>query len=74
MRGNHLAPSEIDSAERPAFCVKAAASLPGTFSDNAVTLLPGRPVSLAFAPRQDAALAADALQAGLRMRHLRESL
>ena len=61
------------TADRPAVFVTATVDVPGYFSDNAVTLLPGRECRLTFTPRHGAAVTQDALAAGLRLSHLRET-
>lgn len=61
------------STDRPAFFVTATANLPGTFSDNAITLLPARPTALTFKPQQGASVTLQELQAGLQVRHLQET-
>lgn len=60
-------------ADKPAFFATASVDVPGYFSDNAVTLLPGRPVDLTFVPRHGAAFSAANLEASLRMRNLAET-
>jgi beta-mannosidase len=58
-------------ADKPALFVTVTTDVPGYFSDNALTLLPGRPVELTFTPRDgaDTALLADTL----RVRNLAET-
>ena len=53
--------------------VTATTDVPGYFSDNAVTLLPGRETRLSFTPRHGAKVTQKALAAGLKVRHLRET-
>jgi len=57
----------------PAFFVTASVAVPGYFSDNAFTLLPGRPVELTFQPRHGAEASAATLAASLHLRHLAET-
>lgn len=61
------------SSDTPAFFVTVSTDVPGYFSDNAVTLLPGRPVELTFNPRLGAKVSEAALAKGLKVRHLRET-
>jgi beta-mannosidase len=61
------------SADRPALFVTATSDVPGYFSDNAVTLLPGRETRLTFTPRQGGKVNAKALAKGLRIGHLRQT-
>ena len=61
------------SADKPAVFVTATTDVPGYFSDNAVTLLPGRETRLTFTPRHGAKVTQKALAAGLKVRHLRET-
>ena len=61
------------TADRPAVFVTATVDVPGYFSDNAVTLLPGRECRLSFTPRHGATVTQDALAAGLKLSHLRET-
>jgi beta-mannosidase len=60
-------------ADAPAFFVTAQTNVPGYFSDNSITLLPGRPVSLTFTPRNGAAANVATLSAGLCVQHLAET-
>lgn len=60
-------------ADAPAFFVTATVDAPGYFSDNAVTLLPGRPSELLFIPRHGAEVVSDDLRASLKLRHLAET-
>lgn len=60
-------------SDKPAVFVTATVDLPGYFSDNAVTLLPGRETRLSFTPRHGAKVTQKALAAGLKVRHLRET-
>jgi beta-mannosidase len=59
--------------DRPAFFVSASVDVPGYFSDNAMTLLPGRPVELVFTARHGASPAAAELARSLRLRELSET-
>ena len=53
--------------------VTATTDVPGYFSDNAVTLLPGRETRLTFTPRLGAKVSRNALASGLKVRHLRQT-
>ncbi|MHA6298096.1 beta-mannosidase [Devosia sp. CAU 1758] len=59
--------------DNPAFFATATVDVPGYFSDNALTLLPGRPVELTFHPRHGAAVESADLAASLKVRHLAET-
>ncbi|MET0439363.1 MAG: glycoside hydrolase family 2 protein [Devosia sp.] len=61
------------SSDKPAFFATASVDVPGYFSDNAVTLLPGRPVELTFIPRHGAEVTASDLSASLSVRNLAET-
>ncbi|HEY4203307.1 MAG TPA: glycoside hydrolase family 2 protein [Devosiaceae bacterium] len=61
------------SADKPALFVNASVSVPGYFSDNAITLVPGRDARLVFTPRHGARVTQEALAAGLKVGHLRET-
>jgi beta-mannosidase len=61
------------SADRPALFVTARVDIPGYFSDNAVTLLPGRETRLTFTPRLGARVTQKQLAASLTVQHLRET-
>jgi beta-mannosidase len=61
------------TANKPALFVTAAVDVPGYFSDNAVTLLPGREVRLSFTPRHGVEVKPNVLAAGLKVSHLRET-
>lgn len=61
------------TADKPSVFVTATVDVPGYFSDNAVTLLPGRECRLSFTPRHGANVTKDALAAGLKLSHLRET-
>jgi len=67
------APVLVLKADKPAVFVTATAPVPGYFSDNAVTLFPGRETRLSFTPRSGTKVTQRALAAGLRVRHLRET-
>ena len=60
-------------ADKPAFFVSASVDLPGYFSDNALTLLPGRPTELVFTARHGARPSAADLAPSLRLRNLSET-
>jgi beta-mannosidase len=60
-------------ADKPAFFVTASVDVPGYFSDNALTLLPGREARLRFTPRLGAKASQEALAGSLRVSHLRET-
>jgi beta-mannosidase len=66
-------PVLVLSADRPALFVTATVDVPGYFSDNAVTLLPGREARLTFTPRHGAEVSKDALAKSLKVSHLRET-
>ena len=60
------------TTDKPAFFVWANVSgIRGEFSDNSFTLLPGRPVTLTFTPKDEASFAAVAM--ALTVRHLRQT-
>ena len=61
------------SADKPAFFVTATTDEPGYFSDNSITLLPGREARLGFTPRLGAKPTQRALAQSLRVRHLRQT-
>ena len=58
---------------QPALFVTATVDVPGYFSDNALTLLPGRETSLTFTPRHGAKVSKAELAKGLKLSHLRET-
>lgn len=60
-------------ADKPAFFVTATVDASGYFSDNALTLLPGRPVDLVFHPRHGAAVTPGDLADTLGLRNLAET-
>jgi beta-mannosidase len=66
-------PVLVLKSDKPAVFVTATTSVPGYFSDNAVTLLPGRETRLGFTPRGGLKVTQKALAASLRVRHLRET-
>ncbi|UXN73425.1 hypothetical protein N8D56_21510 [Devosia sp. A8/3-2] len=59
--------------DKPALFVTATVDLPGYFSDNAVTLLPGRKTELSFTPRRGATPSASELTTSLKVRNLSET-
>jgi beta-mannosidase len=61
------------SADKPAVFVTATVDLPGYFSDNAVTLLPGRKTELVFTPRHGATATSAQLAPTLQVRDLSET-
>ena len=72
--------SEVDgrlvlslATDKPALFVTATVDVPGYFSDNAFTLLPGRHTELTFQPRHGATPSAAELVKSLRVRNLRET-
>jgi beta-mannosidase len=71
--GGDKAPVLTLSADQPAMFVTATVDVPGYFSDNAVTLIPGREVKLSFTPRKGAVVSKDALAGSLKVSHLRET-
>ncbi|GAB5427930.1 MAG: glycoside hydrolase family 2 protein [Devosia indica] len=60
-------------SDKPAFFTTATVDAPGYFSDNAITLLPGRPVDLTFIPRHGAVVSSATLAGSLRLQHLAET-
>lgn len=60
-------------ADKPAFFATATVEAPGYFSDNAVTLLPGKPVEITFHPRHGAKVTSADLSASLQVRNLAET-
>lgn len=66
-------PRLVLSTDRPALFVTATATVPGYFSDNAITLLPGRNRTLGFTPRTRSASRRQASPKGLRVGHLRQT-
>jgi beta-mannosidase len=71
--GGDDAPVLTLSTDKPAFFVTATVDVPGYFSDNALTLMPGRAAKLAFTPRKGKSPTRKALAESLRVRHLRET-
>lgn len=71
--GSEDEPILVLSSDAPALFVTASVDLPGYFSDNALTLLPGQEVSLAFTSRNGAIATRTALSAGLVLNHLRQT-
>ncbi len=76
----HAAWSEVDghlvlslTSDQPALFVTATVDVPGYFSDNAVTLLPGRNTDLTFTPRHGAKPTASELVKSLKVRNLSET-
>ncbi len=61
------------STDKPALFVTATVDIPGYFSDNALTLLPGRPARLTFTPRHGATVSIESLQKSLKLRNLAET-
>ena len=61
------------STDKPAFFVTAAVDVPGFFSDNAITLIPGREKSIGFTPRLGTKADGNRLAKSLQIRHLRET-
>ena len=61
------------SSDKPTFFVTATTDVAGHFSDNAITLLPGRDARLTFTPRRGEKPTQRALAAGLHVRHLRQT-
>ena len=60
-------------SDKPAFFTTATVDAPGYFSDNAITLLPGRPVELTFIPRRGAVVNSGGLAGSLKVQHLAET-
>ena len=61
------------TSDQPALFVTATVDIPGYFSDNAVTLLPGRQTELTFTPRHGAKPSAAELVQSLKVRNLSET-
>ncbi|MEO8684051.1 MAG: glycoside hydrolase family 2 protein, partial [Devosia sp.] len=61
------------TSDQPALFVTATVDIPGYFSDNAVTLLPGRNTELTFTPRHGAKPSASDLVQSLKVRNLSET-
>jgi len=66
-------PVLVLKSDKPAVFVTATTDVPGYFSDNAVTLLPGRETKLGFTPRHGAKVTQKALASSLKLRHLRQT-
>ncbi|KKC39937.1 hypothetical protein WH87_06615 [Devosia epidermidihirudinis] len=61
------------ASDKPALFVTASVDIPGYFSDNAVTLLPGRQTDLTFTPRHGATPSAAEVIQSLKVRNLYET-
>jgi beta-mannosidase len=61
------------SADKPALFVTLSTDLPGYFSDNAITLLPGRKRKLTFTPRKGVEVNVKTLEKATRIRNLQET-
>jgi beta-mannosidase len=61
------------SSDRPALFVTATVDQPGYFSDNAITLLPGRPSELVFSPRHGERASSEQLGRTLVIRNLADT-
>ncbi|MFD2649036.1 glycoside hydrolase family 2 protein [Devosia albogilva] len=59
--------------DKPAFFTTATVDMPGYFSDNSITLLPGKVAELTFVPRHGATVTAADLAPSLRIRNLAET-
>jgi beta-mannosidase len=66
-------PVLVLKADKPALFVTATVDVPGYFSDNALTLLPGQEKRLSFTPRNGTKVTQKALAQSLRVRHLRQT-
>ena len=71
MRGDQ--PVLTLTSNKPAFFVTVTSDVPGYFSDNAVTLLPGRETRLTFTARSDTEVEQAEIAESLQVRHLRET-
>ncbi|MDV3251520.1 glycoside hydrolase family 2 protein [Devosia sp. BK] len=60
-------------SDKPAVFATATVDVPGYFSDNALTLLPGKPVELVFHPRHGASVTSADLRNSLKIRNLAET-
>jgi len=60
-------------SDKPALFTTATLDIPGYFSDNAVTLLPGRKTTLTFIPRHGATPTTEALAVSLKLSNLAET-
>jgi beta-mannosidase len=70
--GEHGPQVTLRSAQVSLF-VTATSSAPGYFSDNAVTLLPGRETKLSFTPRLGAKASLKSLAKGVQVRDLSQT-
>jgi beta-mannosidase len=61
------------STDHPALFVTANVDIPGYFSHNSITLLPGRKTRLTFVPRHNASVSQADLAKSLKLRHLRQT-
>ena len=61
------------TTDLPALFLTATVDVPGYFSDNAITLLPGHPRTLTFTPRHGAATTLAEVSASLKLRNLSET-
>ncbi|WDR02783.1 hypothetical protein PSQ19_00650 [Devosia algicola] len=61
------------TTDAPALFVTATVDLPGYFSDNAITLLPGRTAKLRFTARHGNKISAKKLASSLKLRNLAET-
>ena len=61
------------TTDKPALFTTATVDAPGYFSDNAVTLLPGRPTVLTFNARHGATPSLESLSASLKVRDLSQT-
>jgi beta-mannosidase len=66
-------PVLVLTSNAPAVFVSAFTDVPGYFSDNAITLVPGREARLIFTPRKGAKVTKKALAESLQIRHLRQT-
>lgn len=66
-------PELVLAADRPALFVSVGVDVPGYFSDNGFTLLPGREKRLTFTPRRNRAADDRTLRESLVVRQLRET-
>ena len=71
--GTDKAPVLTLASDAPALFVTVTVDVPGYFSDNALTLLPGRETSLTFTPRHGVSVSKADLAKGLKLSHLRET-
>jgi beta-mannosidase len=61
------------STDHPALFVTANVDILGYFSDNSITLIPGRKTRLTFVPRHGASVSQADLAKSLKLRHLRQT-